>query len=115
VILKELPYFAGEKIMDSVHNIDVAWLKDDWPDYFFEVEHTTGVTSGLLRIYQARKLNTRFFILGPKDVLKKFEKEVEKAPFNSIKNKYQFRSYDELSEMYLGVLNYKTIADKFLA
>jgi hypothetical protein len=112
--LKELPYFTSEKIMDSVQNIDVVWLKDEWPEFFFEVEHTTGVTSGLLRIYQAQKLNTKFFIIGPKDVLKKFEKEVEKAPFNSIKQKYQFRSYEELREMYLAASNYRTISDKFL-
>jgi hypothetical protein len=112
--LKELPYFTSEKIMDSVQNIDVVWLKDDWPEYFFEVEHTTGVTSGLLRIFQAQKLSTKFFILGPKDVLKKFEKEVEKAPFKSVRQKYQFRSYEELGDMYLATSNYRSIADKFL-
>jgi hypothetical protein len=113
--LQELPAFTSEKIMDSVENIDVVWLKDEWPEYFFEVEHTTGVTSGLLRIYQARKLNTRFFIVGPKDVLKKFEKEVEKAPFNSIKDKYCFRSYEQLRDMFVAASNYRSVKDKFLA
>jgi hypothetical protein len=113
--LQDLPAFTTEKIMDSVENIDVVWLKDEWPEYFFEVEHTTGVTSGLLRIYQARKLNTRFFIVGPKDVLKKFEKEVEKAPFNSIKDKYYFRSYEQLRDMFVAASNYRSVKDKFLA
>jgi hypothetical protein len=113
--LEDLPAFMGEKVMDSVRNIDVVWLRDEWPEYLFEVEHTTGVTSGLLRIYQAQKLNTKFFIIGPKDVLKKFEKEIEKAPFNAIKHKYQFRSYEELREMCLAASNYRIISDKFLA
>lgn len=78
------------------------------------MEHTTGVTSGLLRIYQAQKLNTRFFIIGPKDVLKKFEKEVDKAPLNAIKQKYRFRSYEELREMYLIAASYRRISDQFL-
>jgi len=112
--LEDLPFFAGEKVMDSVRNVDVVWLKDEWPEYFFEVEHTTGVTSGLLRIYQAEKLNSKFFIVGPRDVLGRFEREVEKAPFNRIKEKYRFRSYDELRDMFLVASRYRKTSDGFL-
>ncbi|MDT8067942.1 MAG: hypothetical protein ROO76_07205 [Terriglobia bacterium] len=112
--LDDLPAFSSEKVMDSVRNIDVVWLKDEWPEYFFEVEHTTGVTSGLLRIYQAHKLSTKFFIIGPADVLKKYEKEVQKSPFASIQHKYRFRSYDELRQMYLLTSRYRKMSDEFL-
>jgi hypothetical protein len=112
--LDDLPPFTSEKIMDSVRNIDVVWLKDEWPEYFFEVEHTTGVTSGLLRIYQAQKLNTKFFIIGPRDVLKKFEKEVQKSPFNAIKEKYRFRPYEELCDMYLSASHFRKTSNGFL-
>ncbi len=112
--LKELPYFTSEKIMDSVQNIDVVWLKDEWPEYFFEVEHTTGVTPGLLRIYQVEKLNAKFFIIGPQNVLKRFEREIEKAPFNRIKKKYRFRSYEDLCDMHLATSNYRKVSDHFL-
>jgi hypothetical protein len=112
--LEELPFFTSEKIMESVQNIDVVWMKEEWPEYFFEVEHTTGVTSGLLRIYQAEKVNAKFFIVGPADVLKKYEREVEKAPFSRIKNKYRFRSYAELTEMYLAASSFRKISDHFL-
>lgn len=112
--LEELPDFTNAKIMESVQNIDVVWLKDEWPEFFFEVEHTTGVTSGLLRIYQAEKINAKFFIVGPTDVLKKYEREVEKAPFHRIKSKYRFRSYRELRDMYLATCNYRTTSDCFL-
>jgi hypothetical protein len=112
--LEELPFFTSEKIMESVQNIDVVWMKDEWPEYFFEVEHTTGVTSGLLRIYQAEKLPAKFFIIGPEDVLKRYEREVEKAPFARIKNKYRFRSYDELREMLVSSTRYREVSDHFL-
>ena len=112
--LKKLPYFTSEKIMDSVQNIDVVWLKDEWPEYFFEVEHTTGVTPGLLRIYQAEKLNAKFFIIGPQGVLKRFEREIEKAPFNRIKEKCRFRSYEDLCDMHLATSNYRKISGHFL-
>ncbi len=92
----------------------MVWLKDEWPEYFFEVEHTTGVTSGLLRIYQPQKLSTEFFIIGPGDVLRKFEKEVQKSPFNAIMDKYRFHSYEELCEMYLAAAHFRRTSDSFL-
>jgi hypothetical protein len=112
--LEELPDFTNAKIMESVQNIDVVWMKDEWPEFFFEVEHTTGVTSGLLRIYQAEKINAKFFIVGPQDVLKRFEREIEKAPFNRIKGKYRFRSYEELRDMYGAASHYREVSDRFL-
>jgi hypothetical protein len=112
--LEELPDFTNAKIMESVQNIDVVWMKDEWPEFFFEVEHTTGVTSGLLRIYQAEKVNAKFFIVGPEDVLKRYEREVEKAPFNRIKNKYRFRSYNELRGMFVTAGRYREVSDRFL-
>lgn len=50
--LEELPYFATEKVMDSARRIDVVWVNGEWPACFFEVEQSTGVTSGLHRMYQ---------------------------------------------------------------
>jgi hypothetical protein len=47
-------------------------------------------------------------------VLKRFEREVEKAPFNRIKDKYRFRAYDELREMFLAASRYRRISDRFL-
>lgn len=113
--LEELPDFTSKKIMESVRNIDVVWMKEEWPEYFFEVEHTTGVTPGLLRIYQAAKTGAKLFILGPSNLLKKFQREVEKSPFNQIKDKYHFRSYEELLEMHSAVTGYRSVSDRFLA
>jgi hypothetical protein len=112
--LQELPDFTSPKIMDSVQNIDVVWLKEEWPEYFFEVEHSTGVTSGLLRIYQAEKIPAQFFIVAPQKELRRFQREVEKAPFNRIKKKYQFRSYEELHDMYLATASFRKTSDHFL-
>jgi len=112
--LAELPEFTNKKIMESAKNIDVVWMKEEWPEYFFEVEHTTGVTSGLLRIYQASRTGAKLFIIGPSELLRKFEREIEKAPFRAIKEKYRFRSYEQLEEMYATVSEYRRVADEFL-
>jgi len=112
--LAELPDFAGKKVMDSARNIDVVWMKEEWPEYFFEVEHTTGVTPGLLRIYQAAKTGANLFIIGPSGLLKKFQREVEKYPFHQIRDKYHFRSYEQLLLMYSAVTSYRKVSDEFL-
>ena len=64
--------------------------------------------------YQAEKVNAKLFIVGPADVLKRYEREVEKAPFQRIKSKYCFRSYDELREMFLTATRYREVSDHFL-
>jgi hypothetical protein len=88
--LRELPRFATEQVMKSVSRIDVVWLKDDYPEYFFEVENTTDVTSGLHRMFQAVKYGENFFIVGPKEVKGRFLREIEKAPFKGVKQKNFF-------------------------
>jgi len=115
ITLQELPYFGGEKIMESAQNIDVVWVKDEWPEYFFEVEHTTGITPGLLRIYRvAEKLSAKCFIIGPLEMLPKFKREVEKPPFDKLKERYKFKSYEELEEMYSITKKFRKISGDFL-
>jgi hypothetical protein len=104
--LRELPRFATDQTMRSISRIDVIWLKDDYPEYFFEVENTTDVTFGLHRMFQAKKYAERFFIVGPKKVKGRFLRETEKAPYREIKQKYLFRSYDELLKMFRIAMKY---------
>jgi len=113
--LQELPYFGSEKIMESAQNIDVVWVKDEWPEYFFEVEHTTGITPGLLRIYRvAEKLSAKCFIISSAEMLPKFKREIEKPPFDKVKERYKFKSYKELEEMYLATKKFREISGSFL-
>jgi len=113
--LRELPYFATEKAMDSARRIDVVWANGEWPEYFFEVEQSTGVTSGLHRMYQVIRVDAKFIIIAPGDEeRRRFEREVEKNPYKDVRHKYRFRSYDELREMYLAALQYRKISDWFL-
>jgi len=98
--LKEIPQFTIPTLLDTIKNIDVIWFQDEFPICCFEVEHTTGVRDGLLRLYQTSQLNTKLFIVAPEGVLKKFETEMNKIPFSKIKHRYIFRSYKELVEFY---------------
>lgn len=113
--LKQLPSFTHEDFIRTVKEIDVIWFEQDFPVMCFEVEHTTGVTSGLLRLYQIRRFDAKLFIIAPRDVNKKYEIEVTtKEPFRSVKDKYCFRSYEELSDFYTLAEKYYISKENFL-
>lgn len=113
--LKEMPQFTLQRLIDTVKNIDVIWFKEEFPFCCFEIEHTTGVTTGLLRLYQVRQLNAKFFIIAPKEVISKFKREIKKDPFYQIKDRYIFRSYEDLLRFYEIAHKYNNISEEFLA
>lgn len=112
--LKEMPQFTLQRLIETAKNIDVIWFKEEFPVCCFEIEHTTGVTSGLFRLYQLRRFNAKFFILAPKGVISKFKKEINKDPFYHIKERYTFRSYEELLTFYGVVHKYDGLSKEFL-
>jgi len=113
IFLDEIPQFTIPSLLDTIKNIDVIWLEDEFPVYCFEVEHTTGVTTGLLRLYQTSQLNTKLFVIAPADVLGKFETEMNKIPFNRIRDRYIFRSYEDLINFCHLAENYINSKNKF--
>ena len=98
--------------IDTVKMIDVIWFDNEgFPTHAFEVEHTTDITKGLLRLYQTRKLKIKMFIISNQK--NKFETEVSKSPFSVIKDQYILKNYDELEEFFEGVKHFKQVKDKF--
>lgn len=95
--LSEMPSFAAPHIMDTARHIDVIWFKGDFPRYCFEVEHSTSITLGLHRLAELEGLDARFTIVAPVEAKGKFDKEIQKALFRSIKSRFTFKSYDELA------------------
>lgn len=99
--LKEIPPFIYQRLLDTVREIDVIWFKEGYPQYCFEVEHSTDVRSGLLREFQIRKAtNAKFFIIAPKETYSRFNGEINKDPFYQIRDRYIFKSYKELVSLY---------------
>lgn len=98
--------------IETVKLIDVIWFDDEgYPTHAFEVEHTTDVTKGLLRLYQTHKLRIKMFIISnQKD---KFQTEVSKMPFVKIKNEFIFKNYDELEAFFESVKKFKEMKENF--
>ena len=99
--LKEMPAFAGERARSPARNIDVIWFNEDEnPQACFEVEHTTGISPGLNRLYQLSQFRVKFFIVASEDDRNKFKREVGKAPYWAMRKRFRFISYDELYEFF---------------
>ena len=114
-LLKEIPPFTYKKLLDTVKNVDVIWFKEEFPAHCFEVEHTTGVTVGLLRLYQIRNFtNARFFVVAPANIMNRFQTELTKDPFYKVKNRYRFKSYEDLVLFFDRAKTYHKVREDFL-
>ncbi len=90
-----------------LEQIDVVWTIEDtdgtpWPRYAFEVEHSTGVRSGLERM---RNLPSRFdalmYIVAPGDSERsRFQTYVQESGYRQMSNRLTFVQYSEVREMY---------------
>ena len=91
--LDALPDFTSKRILNTAKQIDVIWLEDEFPICCFEIEHSTDVTKGLLRMHQLIRFQSQFFIIAAEETRRKFETETSKSPFYQSQERYYFRSY----------------------
>jgi len=110
--------FRGPNLA-KIREIDVLWFDEDdyglFPVHAFEVEETTKVKSGLDRLLKIpRRFNARFFIIGPtakeKDL---FNQYVNQTPFRDFRNRFVFRYYKELGELYNSALVHHDLRGQF--
>jgi len=103
----------------KIREIDALWFDEDdyglFPVYAFEVEETTRVKSGLDRLLKIpRRFTTRFFIIGPTEKEKSlFGQYVNQTPFREYKDKFSFRFYKELEELYNSALIHNDRREQF--
>jgi len=104
--------FRGPNI-SKIREIDALWLDEDdyglFPTYAFEVEETTGVKSGLDRLLKIpRRFSVSFYIVAPGVKEKElFDRYINQTPFRAFKDRFSFRYYKELEELYnLAVQHY---------
>lgn len=113
---KEIPEGSIPALsLNTVKFVDVIWFDEEgYPTHAFEVEHTTDITKGLLRLYQVHKLRIKMFIISEEINKNKFQREVAKSPFAKIKNEFVFKNYDELDDFFQSVKHFSRIQEKFL-
>jgi hypothetical protein len=104
--LGEIPHFAGPEVLNIAKQIDVIWFKKGSaePIRFFEVEHSTSIYSGLLRLndvkvdYPINKAN----IVGPKKRNTLFDQQIDRRTFkySKLKEICSYLTYEDVEEWF---------------
>lgn len=88
-MLDALPTQFDKVTNKTIENIDVLWLNGQSIAAAFEVEHTTSIYSGLLRmsdlITMQPNIDINFYLVAPDERQGKFQNEVARATFASRK------------------------------
>ena len=119
VTVYDCTYIFRGPNLSKIREIDSLWFDEDdyglFPVYAFEVEETTRVKSGLDRLLKIpRRFLTRFFIIGPSEKEKDlFDKYVNQTPFRSFRDRFMFKLYKELEELYNFALVHKERREQF--
>jgi hypothetical protein len=115
--LPPMPF--NEHALRIIRNIDVIWLADNSPAHLFEVEHTTAVYSGLLRmsdlIALIPALSIQMYICAGADRKEKVRAEVNRPTFTRrsvpLVDRCRFIPFEKLTDFmesqreYLGHFN----------
>lgn len=92
--------------LEKMRNTDVMWMASDseglYPRYAFEIEHSTKVKSGLLRLLKIpERFPTKLFIIGSGDEeADLFERYLRESPFRQHAHRFRFYHYKEVSDFY---------------
>jgi hypothetical protein len=98
--------FCGKNSLARVRQIDAIWLAEDndgvYPVYAFEVEHTTGVRSGMDRLVELpERYAASLFVVAPgEDERSKFAGLIGLNKFRKFRERLLFRDYHELDTLY---------------
>lgn len=104
--LEELPIFAGPNVLQIAQAIDVIWFKKGTskPEKFIEVEHTTSVYSGLLRL---NDVITDYpisdgAIVAAEERRALFDRQINRRTFNvsGLAEVCKFLSYDQVEKLH---------------
>lgn len=102
--LEEVPIFYTPRIRQAASLIDCIWFSSDFQyiPSIIEVEHSTGVTSGLTRMLRFKNtipsITTKFTIVAPKELRNKVVSEANDATFRSLGAR--FMPYSTVRELY---------------
>jgi predicted RNA-binding protein len=105
-VIKELPHQFIEAVQNTIERIDVLWLKQDTIVGAFEIESTTSIYSGLLRmsdlISMQPNLTIPLYIVAPDERRGKVIEEINRPTFANLRRPMsqmcRFVSFSDLKE-----------------
>jgi hypothetical protein len=103
--------------ISRIKEIDVLWFGNDddglYPTYAFEVEHTTNVRDGMLRLLTIpQRFGAKLFIVGEADKQQRFESFTNQTPFRLHRGRFNFLSYSQVQTLYNQAVEYANARER---
>tara|TARA_Y100001970_G_C14156373_1_gene815805 strand:- start:393 stop:1496 length:1104 start_codon:yes stop_codon:yes gene_type:complete len=106
-LVEELPFAFDETSLRTIENIDVLWIEERSIVRAFEVEHTTAIYSGLLRMSDLLSLlpnfNINLHIVAPEEKRDRVLREINRPTFFILQSKSKMKctyiSYDSINKL----------------
>lgn len=93
--------FTFPNIVQRAKTVDVIWFNErNFPNSFFEVEHTTDIQNSLVKFNDLQDFFSKFYILSAKERKREFEQKISYASFKEIKNRVKFIDYEFISALH---------------
>ncbi len=106
--------FGYEDIVSRAITVDVSWFNErKMPSSFFEVEHSTDIQNSLSKFVDLQDFRVNFFIVADKAREKEFQKKNTYNAFSQIRQRVQFMSYNDLSNLHAKTFETAGIESKF--
>ena len=108
LLLNILPLNYDEITLKTIEQIDILWLRGRYIVRAFEVEHTTSIYSGILRMADLLALqpnmNIKLHIVAPSDRREKVFQEIRRPVFSLLEagplaERCTYLSYDSIEEL----------------
>ncbi|MFW6015552.1 MAG: hypothetical protein ACOCRK_03880 [bacterium] len=107
--LSELPKFTQPDTLSIAQYVDVIWFKKgtSYPVRFFEIENTTSIYSGLLRLNDVKidyPLGKASIVI-PNDRIERYESQIERRTFkySELSDVCDYLTYKQVEEWYKAV------------
>lgn len=105
ITIKDCEQVFDSKNIANVRNIDVLWFSSDqeglYPSYAFEVEHSTDIASGIMRLSAIpERLSTVFYIIADEKKRSRFNNLINQTHIWKLRSKYRFQNYVSLENLY---------------
>jgi hypothetical protein len=99
--VKQIFEFTFDHIVDRAKTVDVIWFNNrNFPDSFFEVEHSTDIQNSLLKFNELQDFNARFYIVSAVERKREFESKISYSAFNAIQDRVEFRDYEFIARLH---------------
>ena len=116
--LTEIPDFTYTELKNVISKSDIIWFNKSkliFPKVIFEVESTTNFTNSMFKMYQMIDFNARFFLVASESRKSMYSNRLGKEPFVTVRSRFGFRSFEEVTQLYFSSVEHYELKSKFLA